>query len=64
MNWDEIENRSLASDGNEIAIEYIKHSVPERIDFSAASVAPGPTVDVYAYIRESVQRNLYRIPLP
>uniref|UniRef100_Q020K1 non-specific serine/threonine protein kinase n=1 Tax=Solibacter usitatus (strain Ellin6076) TaxID=234267 RepID=Q020K1_SOLUE len=27
-------------------------------------VAPGPTADVYAFTRESVQRNLYRIPLP
>ncbi len=27
-------------------------------------VAPGPTADIYAFRRESVQRNLYRIPLP
>jgi len=27
-------------------------------------VAPGPTPDVYAFSRESVQRNLYRIPVP
>ena len=27
-------------------------------------VAPGPTVDIYAFTRESVQRNLYRVPLP
>jgi hypothetical protein len=26
-------------------------------------VTPGPTADVYAYSRETVQRNLYRIPL-
>ena len=26
-------------------------------------VAPGPTADVYAYSRETVQRNLYRIPI-
>jgi hypothetical protein len=25
--------------------------------------APGPTPDIYAFSRESVQRNLYRIPL-
>jgi len=25
--------------------------------------APGPVEGVYAYTRESVQRNLYRIPL-
>jgi eukaryotic-like serine/threonine-protein kinase len=27
-------------------------------------VAPGPTPDVYAFSRETVQRNLYRIPVP
>jgi hypothetical protein len=26
--------------------------------------APGPTVDVYAFGRSTVQRNLYRIPIP
>ena len=26
--------------------------------------APGPTPDVYAFSRETVQRNLYRIPIP
>ena len=29
----------------------------------AADPAPGPTPDVYAFSRETVQRNLYRIPL-
>ena len=28
------------------------------------NVVPGPTADVYAFVREIVQRNLYRIPLP
>jgi hypothetical protein len=28
------------------------------------NTVPGPTADVYAYTRETVQRNLYRIPLP
>jgi hypothetical protein len=27
-------------------------------------VVPGATADIYAYRRESVQRNLYRVPLP
>jgi hypothetical protein len=27
-------------------------------------VVPGPTADVYAFTRETVQRNLYRIPVP
>lgn len=30
----------------------------------ASDVAPGPTPDVYAFSRETVQRNLYRIPAP
>jgi hypothetical protein len=30
----------------------------------AIDPAPGPTPDVYASSRETVQRNLYRIPLP
>jgi len=29
----------------------------------AADVAPGPTPDVYAFSRQTVYRNLYRIPL-
>ena len=30
----------------------------------AADVSPGPTPGVYAFSRQTVQRNLYRIPLP
>jgi serine/threonine protein kinase len=30
----------------------------------AADVAPGPGPDVYAFSRETTQRNLFRIPLP
>jgi hypothetical protein len=30
----------------------------------AGDVMPGPTADIYAYTRASVQRNLYRVPLP
>lgn len=30
----------------------------------AADVFPGPTPGTYAYSRETVQRNLYRVPLP
>ena len=30
----------------------------------SAEVAPGPTADVYAFTRQTVQRNLYRIPAP
>jgi hypothetical protein len=28
------------------------------------NVVPGPTADIYAFTRQSVQRNLYRIPVP
>jgi serine/threonine protein kinase len=31
---------------------------------SASRVTPGPTADVYAFPRETVQRNLYRVPVP
>jgi Tol biopolymer transport system component len=31
---------------------------------ASTDVAPGPTIDVYAYVRQTVQRNLYRIPTP
>ncbi len=30
----------------------------------SGDVAPGPTGDVYAFSRSTVQRNIYRIPLP
>ena len=29
----------------------------------AADIAPGPTIDVYAFSKETTQRNLFRIPL-
>ena len=31
---------------------------------TTSDVAPGPTADIYAFTRESVQRNLYRVPVP
>jgi hypothetical protein len=31
---------------------------------ASADVVPGRTADTYAFTRESVQRNLYRIPVP
>ena len=30
----------------------------------SGDVVPGPTADIYAFTRESVHRNLYRIPVP
>jgi hypothetical protein len=38
-------------------------AVPGARLIDAADPAPGPTSEVYAFSRESVQRNLYRIPL-
>jgi len=38
-------------------------AVPGARLIDAADLAPGPTPDVYAFSRETVQRNLYRIPL-
>jgi len=39
-------------------------SLPGARVIDAADVAPGPTSDVYAFSRQTVQRNLYRIPIP
>jgi eukaryotic-like serine/threonine-protein kinase len=33
------------------------HTIPQRV------IQPGRTPDTYAYVKEAVQRNLYRIPL-
>jgi hypothetical protein len=30
----------------------------------STDVALGPTADIYAFSRETVQRNLYRVPVP
>jgi len=38
--------------------------LPGARHIDAFHVAPSPTPGVYAFSRESVQRNLYRIPLP
>jgi hypothetical protein len=32
--------------------------------FDAPEVVPGPSGEVYAFYRGTVQRNLYRIPVP
>jgi hypothetical protein len=39
-------------------------SLPGAIRLPAWPVALGPSADVYAYYRGTVQRNLYRIPIP
>jgi hypothetical protein len=38
--------------------------LPGARALSLTEVAPGPTADIYAFTRESVQRNLYRVPVP
>ncbi len=38
--------------------------LPEVRVIPSVYAAPGPTADVYAFTRETVQRNLYRIPVP
>jgi arylamine N-acetyltransferase len=38
-------------------------ALPGARVIDAADPAPGTTPDVYAFSRETVQRNLYRIPL-
>jgi hypothetical protein len=35
-----------------------------RVIADSMYIAPGRSPDVYAFTRESIQRNLYRIPLP
>jgi Tol biopolymer transport system component len=37
--------------------------LPGARRFDAYDATPGPTADVYAFSRQTVQRNLYRIPL-
>jgi serine/threonine protein kinase len=34
------------------------------IGFVAGAIIPGPSPDVYAFYRSSIQRNLYRVPIP
>jgi WD40 repeat protein len=46
---------------NEASIAKLK-GIRRLVD--SPDAAPGPTADVYAYSREVVQRNLYRIPVP
>jgi hypothetical protein len=38
--------------------------VPGVHTLPVGNVEPGPTADIYAFTHESVQRNVYRIPLP
>jgi hypothetical protein len=38
-------------------------AVPGARVIDATDLAPGPAPDVYAFSREAVQRNVYRVPL-
>jgi DNA-binding winged helix-turn-helix (wHTH) protein len=38
--------------------------LPGARRINASGVAPGPSPDVYAFYRGTIQRNLYRIPIP
>ena len=51
----------IPSEGLQSEAEIASLAGAQKID--AFSVAPGPTPDVYAFSRETTQRNLYRIPL-
>ena len=37
--------------------------LPGARTITDGDVVPGPTADIYAFTRETVQRNLYRIPI-
>jgi Tol biopolymer transport system component/predicted Ser/Thr protein kinase len=38
--------------------------IPGARAIPVVDVAPGPTADIYAFTRVTVQRNLYRVPVP
>jgi eukaryotic-like serine/threonine-protein kinase len=53
--------------------ETLIHGLPSELEISklpgvrviaSADAVPGLTADIYAFTRESVQRNLYRVPVP
>jgi len=48
--------------GFQSAAEFARLPGVQVID--AFDLAPGPTPEIYAFSRASVQRNLYRIPVP
>jgi len=52
----------IPADGFRTEAEIAKLAGATTID--AFDVAPGPARDMYAYSRQTVQRNLYRIPIP
>jgi Tol biopolymer transport system component len=50
----------IPADGFHLAGEIARLPGAHRIDSGGA---PGPSLDVYAFLRSTVQRNLYRIPI-
>ena len=39
-------------------------SLPGAHRVEEGGIVPGPSADVYAFYRGTIQRNLYRIPIP
>jgi hypothetical protein len=53
--------------------ETLIHGLPSELEIlklpgvrviASADAVPGLTAEIYAFTRESVQRNLYRVPVP
>jgi serine/threonine protein kinase/Tol biopolymer transport system component len=59
----EVLPRSIAAAGDSLS-EGELAKLPGVQIIPIGDVVPGPTADVYAFAKEIVQRNLYRIPLP
>jgi hypothetical protein len=55
--WPELPQHGFAADSDITKLPGVR-----TIDETDAT--PGPSGDVYAFSRERIQRNLYRIPLP
>lgn len=57
----------LASDRADVAALRVESEIaklPRVRTIDAPDATPGPSADVFAFSRERIQRNLYRIPLP
>jgi hypothetical protein len=46
------------------ASDEVISAIPDVRVIESGDVAPGTAADIFAYSQQSVQRNLYRIPLP
>jgi eukaryotic-like serine/threonine-protein kinase len=59
----EVFPRSMAKVSN-VASDAELAKLPGVSTRPLGDVVPGPTADIYAFTQETVQRNLYRVPLP